>query len=139
MWRVMDIERLYNDFPWFHIAPWMVAPSTEKAVYAERYEQFYRGMRDGGIGNFKMVFIGYSLPAHDNYARQVLYHAVDNYQNISATKVSMTIKDRDPFVMIDFQKNAAGIAALQKRYAFVDWRRAKLYSKGFSEEALKLF
>lgn len=139
MWRVVDVERLYSDFPWFHIAPWMVAPSTEKAVYAERYEQFYRGMREGGVGNFKMVFIGYSLPEHDNYARQVLYHAVDNYQNVPARKVSMTIKDRDPFLMIDFQENAAGIATLKKRYAFVDWPKAHLHTKGFTENALKLF
>lgn len=139
MWRVVDIERLYGNFPWFQIAPWMVAPSTEKAVYAQRYEQFYRGMREGGIGNFKMVFIGYSLPEHDNYARQVLYHAVDNYQNIPATRVSLTIKDRDPLLMIDFQNNAAGIAALKKRYAFVDWSKAHLHTEGFTEDALMLF
>ena len=92
--RVLDIERLYSDPPFFLSTPTLIAPSTTKVVYAHQLEDYWRGMgRDGGH-SFRMVIIGYSLPDHDEYARQVLYRLITNYQDIPARRIELYERER---------------------------------------------
>ena len=85
--RLMELKRFYTNPPFFLSTPTLIAPSTAKVVYAQKFGEFWRGMgRDGGHG-FRMVIIGYSLPSHDDYAQQVIYRLVTNYQDIPAERV----------------------------------------------------
>lgn len=138
LYRVQEVERLYVDFPWFQVAPTLTSPSTEKLIYTGVWADFFNGLKNGGAFNFKMAIIGYSLPAHDSYAHQVLYHLVDNYQGIPSSRFGPELPEKKPLVVVDKLAGSDAIAAFQKRYAFVDWGSAILLADGFGPEALKL-
>jgi hypothetical protein len=137
-YRLHEIERLYERPAWFLTVPTMISPSTAKMVYFRQIADFWRGWRYGGTYNFRLVIIGYSLPAHDDYARQIIYRLVNNYQGIPAERVTSRPIVRESVLLVDYQSDDAGLTALKARYSFVDWTNAKLLVNGFGSEALAL-
>ena len=89
-----------------------------------------------GGGNFRMVIIGYSLPEHDDYARQVIYEIVDNYQKVPLEIVSVGILERDPLLIVDLRVGDVAIANIKSAYSFVDWSSAELHLDGFGPAVL---
>jgi len=133
VYRLCDLERFYANPPFFLATPTLIAPSTAKIVYSQQFGEFWRGMgRDGGHG-FRMVIIGYSLPLHDDYARQVIYRLVTNYQDIPAERVDSR-RQKEPLIMVDLCKDSAHKQDLQKRYGFIDWSRTRTFFDGFNED-----
>lgn len=137
MHRVVNAEILYSHPPWFLSVPSLVAPSVAKVIYSRQYADFWHGLRYGGAGNMKMVIIGYSLPRQDDYARQVIYRFVDNYQSIPAEEVSGYGRQRDPIIIVDLHRNQKQLNEFKRRYSFVDWSKAILYSDGFNESVFE--
>jgi len=41
-------------------------------------------------------------------------------------------------VLVDRQDSAAGVAALKRRYGFLDWSRTELYCEGLDDKAVEL-
>jgi hypothetical protein len=82
MQRVQNIEALYAKPPLFLATPWLLNPSSMKILYASTVKQLWRGLGHDGVANLGMAIVGFSLPAHDDYARQVLYGIVKNYQSL---------------------------------------------------------
>lgn len=136
MYRLDNIEDLYRNPRMFEITPKLITPSTQKIVYANQIHDFWRGKgREGGHG-FRMVIIGYSLPSHDSYARQVIYRLVTNYQDIPASRVDNR-RRKEPLIMVDLCRNSAEKNKLKKNYKFVDWNRTKTFFGGLNEDAIK--
>jgi hypothetical protein len=77
--RLIDLEKVYSDPPFFLAAPTLIAPSTAKIVYSRQFGDFWHEQGRQGGTSFRMVIIGYSLPSSDDYARQVVYRLVRNY------------------------------------------------------------
>jgi hypothetical protein len=80
MYRFLDAESLYRDPPFFRATPTLLNPSPAKIIYSTTFRDFWWGLQQAGVFNFGMAIIGYSLPPQDQYARQVLYNLVKNYQ-----------------------------------------------------------
>jgi hypothetical protein len=137
MYCLVDVERFYRDPAWFLSVPSLVSPSVSKVVYSQPFLEFWRGLRYEGAYNRRLVVIGYSLPHHDDYARQVLYRLIDNYQNIAEHKVFTNGEQRDPLLIVDLHKNDEQLKAFMNRYSFVDWGRTNLCSNGFNNEVLE--
>jgi hypothetical protein len=134
--RLLDIERFYADPPWFRATPTLIAPSTAKLVYSPRFAEFWHGQGGSGAHNFRMVIIGYSLPAHDEYARQFIYRSVTNYQDIPGERIDPRRGEKEPLMFVDLCKKAAQRTALRKRYRFIDWKRARTFLSGFNEDVI---
>jgi SIR2-like protein len=135
MHRVIDIERLYANPPLFLATPTLIAPSTAKVVYGTQMGEYWSGKaHDGGHG-FRMVIIGYSLPDHDDYARQVIYRLVTNYQHIPAERVDSR-RQKEPLIIVDLCKTQAQKDALRARYRFIDWAKARAYFEGFDDSVI---
>jgi len=135
VYRLLDVKRFYADPPFFLATPTLITPSTAKIVYSQKFEEFWRGMgRDGGHG-FRMVIIGYSLPLHDEYAHQVIYRLVTNYQDIPVERVDSR-RQKEPLVMVDLCRNKTQENDLKQRYRFVDWSRAETFLSGFNCEVI---
>ena len=132
---MIDIERLYLDPPWFLSTPTLIAPSTAKVVYSQQFGEFWRGQGESGALNCRMVIIGYSLPSHDDYARQVIYRFVSNYQDIPVGRWDFR-RHKEPLIFVDLCKSAEQRANLQKRYRFIDWAKAKTFFDGFNEDVI---
>jgi hypothetical protein len=137
MYRVRDIKALYQKPLMFLATPWLLAPSNMKILYAEKLRDFWGGLGRAGVLNFGLAIIGYSLPPQDEYARQVVYSLVTNYQrNYWDEKVYG--KRKSPLVIVDCCRNGDQLESFKEHYRFVDWRRTTLYTDGLNEEAVDL-
>jgi hypothetical protein len=97
---------------------------------------FWEGMGNAGLYNFGMAIVGFSLPAQDDYARQILYELATNYQRYNWEKDELGRK-KTPLAIIDFFPNIESEARFRDRYRFVDWSRAHLSGEGFDLASLE--
>ncbi|MCR9222108.1 MAG: SIR2 family protein [Alphaproteobacteria bacterium] len=95
-------EIIYHNPPLFLFCPLIMAPSTNKLVYFSKITEFWSGMSGFGCLNFRMALIGYSLPEHDEYARQIIYSIIRNYQMFPDDSVAEEYGGREELVMVDF-------------------------------------
>ena len=83
VYRVKDgLEYIYNRQPNILVSPLMLSPSYAKVLYADRLRSFFWGLGKTGGLNKGVIVIGYSIPQHDNFARQILLHIFSNYQQL---------------------------------------------------------
>ena len=87
--------------------------------------------------NLGMAIIGFSLPLHDDYARQVIYRLTRNYQDVH-WEVEMLGMRKSPLALIDFRTTEAERRSLKQRYGFIDWKKAHCCLDGFNEETLQV-
>jgi hypothetical protein len=130
VYRAKNLKVLYAMDLLFMATPRILAPSAAKLLYATRMNDFWRGMGDAGYYNFGMAIIGFSLPPQDDYARQILYELVTNYQRSNWDKDLFGGK-KSTLTIIDFFPDAAAETRFRERYRFVDWSRANLSGEGF--------
>ena len=136
IYRVRDIERLYSLGILFHSTPSLLNPSSTKILYSKMVKDFWLGLGRAGVLNFCMAVIGFSLPSQDEYARQVIYRLITNYQSTYWGDTDLPFK-KTPLVLIDYRTSPQEEQEYRKRYRFVDWDRAVTYFCGFNEEAIE--
>jgi len=136
LYRLREVDAYYRDPDWFLNTPSLISPSTQKLVYSSYVREFWNGLGRAGWGSFRLVVIGYSLPQHDDYARQVLYRITQNYQTADPDPSNTLKIERDPLMIVDYRLEAADLEKLKQRYAFVDWSTAELYSTGFDQRVV---
>jgi hypothetical protein len=137
MYRVLDIEKAFGNPPIFRSTPWLLIPSSMKIVFAQTLKDFWWGLGRVGGMNLGMAIVGFSLPQHDEYARQAIYCMVRNYQEVYWEEKMLGLQ-KTPLVLVDFRRSDAERSAFKRRYAFVDWEKTQCCLEGFSEEALRL-
>ncbi|HQO09814.1 MAG TPA: SIR2 family protein [Clostridiales bacterium] len=136
IYRVSEIEHLYGQNIMFQATPYLLTPSINKIIYANRIGDFWRGLGDTGYLNFGMSIIGYSLPAHDVYASQIIYSLVKNYQEAYWNKDVCGHK-KTPLILVDYQKSLEDIEKYKEHYRFVDYNKAELCMDGFNLESIE--
>jgi SIR2-like domain len=135
--RVIDIERLYDRPPFLRATPTLITPSTSKVVYTQQLGEYWHGKAYEGAHRFRMVIIGYSLPAHDDYARQVIYRLVTNYQDIPAERVQWDSRQqKEPIVFVDLCETPTRQNEARERYRFIDWSKAHAFFDGFNQDVI---
>jgi len=137
IYRVRDIKRLYKKRILFHATPSLLNPSSIKILYSKMMSDFWWGLGRVGVLNFSMAVIGFSLPSQDEYARQVIYRLVQNYQSTYWGNTTMMHR-KTRLVLIDFPKSVEEKQEYRRKYRFVNWDRAVTYFNGFDEKAIKL-
>lgn len=135
VYRARNLRRLYEMDLLFRATPRILPPSATKLLYANDLSDFWRGMRDAGVFNGGMAIIGFSLPTHDDYARQIIYSIVRNYQENAWGEEQMG-RIKTPLAIVDRFTSDQQVAAFRERYRFVDWDRAELIGTGFDQAAL---
>jgi hypothetical protein len=130
IYRAKNLKALYDKDLLFRATPRILPPSAAKLLYATRMNDFWQGMGDGGLFNTGMTVIGFSLPAQDEYARQILYELARNYQRYHWDE-DIFGRRKTPLTIVDFFSDAASRARFIERYRFVDWTKADLSGNGF--------
>ena len=133
MHRVHNIEQVYRKPPLFLATPWMLTPSSMKIVYA--LKEFWHGLGGAGTLNLGMAIVGFSLPTHDEYAHQVLYRMVRNYQRAYWDQEIIGHR-KTPLVLVDYRAAGAPRDDFLRRYAFVDWSKTTCCFDGFTQDSL---
>jgi len=129
------LEYIYNRKPNLLVSPLMLTPSYAKVLYADRLRYFFWGLgRMGGL-NKGIIVIGYSLPQHDNYARQILLRIFSNYQQYYWEEEYAGSKKK-PVLLIDYRPDPVLEAYYRLSYSFSDPDKTNYYLKGFCSEAI---
>jgi hypothetical protein len=137
VYRARNLKALYAKNLLFMATPRILPPSASKLLYATRMNDFWEGMGNAGYSNFGMAIIGFSLPTQDEYARQILYEWVTNYQRYNWDKDEFGLgRNKTPLAIVDFFPDTASEARFRERYRFVDWSRAHVSGKGFDLASL---
>jgi len=134
MFRLEDPAQYYRNTSGWE-APYLLAPSSAKALYASPLQELWYGLANVGGLNLSLSIIGFSMPAHDEYLRQLLYRIVRNYQYY-APDLEREGRTKAPLVIVDYRRSAEELEQLRERYAFVDWSRAILCTEGLNAESL---
>lgn len=103
IYRAKNLKALYEKDLLFMATPRILPPSATKLLYATRLNDFWEGMGNGGYFNFGMAIVGFSLPGHDEYARQILYGLVTNYQRHNWMKTNSAVGKRRLPSLTSFQ------------------------------------
>jgi hypothetical protein len=132
---VLDPGPLYRAY--HRSVPFLLAPSFNKLLYSAPLLDFWDGLGKAGGWQLGLGIIGFSLPAHDEYLRQVLYRVCSNYTEVwwdegFAGRFKSTLK------LIDRRSTADQAAHLRDRYRFLNWERTELFLDGFGPEAVDL-
>jgi hypothetical protein len=137
IYRAQNLKALYAKDLLFLATPHILPPSAGKLLYATRMHDFWEGMGNAGHYNFGMAIVGFSLPVQDEYARQILYSLVTNYQrfNWSADPFGLGLI-KCPLAIVDFFPDAGAESRFRERYCFVDWSRADLSGRDFDLDSL---
>jgi hypothetical protein len=136
MHRVLNVEDLYKDPPMFIATPWLLNPSSMRLLFAAPVKEFWGEIGRDGLANLGMAIVGYSLPLHDDYARQVIYRLVKNYQSPHWREVLGRAKT--PLVLVDYRQSEPALNTLRERYRFVDWSNPRCCFDGFNDDVLPL-
>ncbi len=135
MHRVLRIEELYQRSFLFHCTPWLLNPSSVKMLYSGTLRDFWYGLGQAGTLNFGLAIIGFSLSPQDDYARQVLYWLVKNYQSAYWDEEVFGLK-KHPLVVVDRRESEEQMEEFRRRYAFIDWSKTRSHMRGFDQDAL---
>jgi len=134
-YRVLDLQPLYEKQLLLRATPIIVPPSVTKVLWFEKFKDFWWGMDSVGGLNCRMAIIGFSLAHHDDYARQVIYTIVRNYQRVEWDS-EIAGRKKTPLLLCDLRQTADEESEFRKRYAFVDWSRAETDLGGFGDNII---
>ena len=112
--------------------PYILSPSVSKMYYSTGLLGLWYGIKNAGGLNLSICVIGYSLPDHDEYARQALYSIFSNYTCIEPDLELNGIKKR-PIRILDYSPNDDSCTEIRSRYRFAEWDRTELNLNGFSD------
>lgn len=139
VYRVGEVEKVYAMPLFFRATPLLILPSAAKVVFAEKLKDFWWGIGQAGGWNLGCGLIGFSLPDHDDYARQVIWRYVRNYQHSWWDEEYFDGLKKAPAAFIDLRRSDSEKADWHERYRFINSERARIDLGGFREEALDMF
>ena len=110
-------------------SPFIISPSINKIVYLNPLKELWNGFIGNGQGSKRLVFIGFSLPPHDDYIRQPLYWVAKNFESTAKY-------ENNRISVIDCQNDLNKRLKFKEKYSFLDDEFTDYYFDGFSEEVL---
>jgi hypothetical protein len=138
IYKMRGIDKFYSKNNEMLATPWIIPPSYSKILYADIVRDFWFGINRAGIMNYGAGIIGYSLPLHDEYIRQIVYTIIRNYQKSAQTlDVGDSHIKKTNFKIVDLCKCQEEEAELKSRYRFVNWDQTNLYVNGFNQETAR--
>lgn len=135
IFRIRDVDGYYCRDKGFN-APFLLSPSYVKFVYATPLLDFWHGLGRAGGYNLGISVVGFSLPQHDDYIRQILYNVISNYQESWWDEKFFDVQ-KDDVKFVDFRGDEAGITEYMARYVFTNPHKSKFWFDGFSLDAVQ--
>ncbi len=134
IFRVRDLDAYFERCRLNVESPLILAPSTAKLFYVNPLKEFWYGLQGAGSANFGLAIIGFSLPPHDDYLRQILYEVVDNYQSYDPGIPGLK---KTPLRFVSRPASTDEATVLKERFRFIDWHRTEQFWDGFGPESVE--
>jgi hypothetical protein len=132
---VRDISPLLTQ-PFWKWTPLILTPSTAKLLYATPLRDFWWGAQLAGGLNLGFNIVGYSQPTNDEYARQMLFHMMRNYQGYEPD-FELNGRRKTKARILDFREGFWARRTLRARYQFCEKARTEYWWRGFSSDAVE--
>ncbi|HMI84604.1 MAG TPA: SIR2 family protein [Polyangiaceae bacterium] len=136
IYRLQDPDAFYADASTLE-APYILSPASTKPLYATPLLDLWSGLGQAGALSLGLTVIGFSMPQHDEYLRQLIYCIARNFQHCEPNLVRGG-RTKSKMALIDCRTTAAEVEKLKTRYSFLDWARTNVYSNGLDETALDI-
>jgi len=137
IYRVRELEKVYEKKTWFKAPPWILPPSEDKLLHSVKVKEFWNGLGQEGGYNLGCAIIGFSLSKHDEYVRQILWRIITNYQNSRWDEEFPGGLSKTPLALVDKRETKSDKKDYKEQYNFVDWERTKTCLNGFNKESLE--
>lgn len=139
MRRLYRMSNVYDYFQQSYVpqAPFILAPSSGKLLYASTLKPLWWGIGRAGLWNLGMAIIGYSVPRHDEHVLQALYRLTNNYAHHGSDFAIGGVK-RTPLRIVNLAKAGRALQTLRNAYQFIDWDDAEIWTDGLSAEAVDM-
>lgn len=139
IYRVIGgLEHVYSKPLFMGGVPFLLTPSKFKAVYADQFKPYWWGLGQAGGYNLGVVVIGYSLPSHDDYAKQALFRLAHNYQESWWEEDFFDERRKEKVIVVDKQEGDAERREFMSRYGFLDSAKTEFVWEGFNRSAVDL-
>ncbi len=133
IYKVENLDEYFKRAEMVIESPLIISPSFSKILYLNPLREFWYGFNNEGSSNKRVVVIGFSLSAHDEYLKQAIYRLIHNFQFYEVDHYN-----KSKLKIVDFAKNGKEIEDFKNRYSFVDWKKADCYFKGFNYESIDM-
>lgn len=127
----------YGDLHQTSSVPCLLTPSHAKALYAHQFAPYWDGLGQAGGWNCGFVIVGYSVPRHDDYARQVLFRLAHNYQEVDWGEPVLGGRPKSNVILVDYKQALGDQANMRKRYGFLDANKTDFIWTGFGADAVE--
>lgn len=134
IYRMKNISEYYSQ-TFVPQPPFILTPSTGKMLYFERLKSLWWGIGEAGGLNLGMTIIGYSLPPHDDHARQAIYRLTENYTRFEPELTIGGVR-KFPLRIVNLAHGERGTREFRSRYRLINWNRTETWLDGFSRESL---
>lgn len=134
IYRVRDLSQVVGAQFW-QCCPLILSPSSSKILYANPIKGLWRGVQEVGGLNLGIGIIGYSLPPHDEYARQALYHLIRNYTEFDPDFELNGLR-KGPVRILDYVPEGHSGWEIRRSYSFINWGRCELKTTGMNLEGV---
>ncbi|MEX2030542.1 MAG: SIR2 family protein [Anaerolineales bacterium] len=135
IYRIKDLDSYFRSATFVMEAPLIVAPSFSKVIHLNPLKEFWDGFRKVGAYNSGVAVIGFSMPSHDDYVLQPIFHLITNFQRVKDLPTGLT---KSRLKMVDLRQDVHSIAEYKSRYPFVEWEETDTYFDGFDQNAVDL-
>ena len=135
IYRLKNVDLFYENFD-PPCTPMILSPSHMKIVYSNPFLDFWWGWGQAGGYNLGVSIIGFSLPLHDDYLRICLYKLISNYQEVNWNHPLLGF-NKNQIKLVDYRTDNSSKDELLKRYQFIDYQKADVYTDGFSSDAVE--
>lgn len=111
-------------------SPFIISPSFHKIVYLNPLKELWNGFIGNGQFSKRLIFVGFSLPRHDEYIRQPLYYLIKNFE--SGAKY-----EKRRISVVDYKTKPIDQRYFKDNYCFLNEQITDYYFDGFSEKVLE--
>lgn len=131
-----DPSAYYASMHWVSAPPLLLTPSPSKLLYSEGLRALWRGLPSWGMAWSGLNIIGYSMPAADPYAMQVLYELSNGYVLGRTNSTGWRLGKQSRIKVVDLRHDEAGRADLLTHYRFLDRDHTDFIFTGFDHASL---
>lgn len=116
--------------------PLLLAPSRSKLLYGSSISDLWYGLAKVTIAPPALNVIGYSLPQHDIYMRQVLWQLAKAY-SVAADDPEYRPFNTERLTVVDYRDSTESELALHDTYKFFPAEHTDFLTDGFNVDSLE--
>lgn len=134
VYAISDVGNYFTEPKrWASMAPLIVSPSHHKIAYLTPLRDLWWGLGQSSGSNLQMAIIGFSMPSHDEYLKQLIFHLVQSYYEFDFGNDKWA---KDSLRLVDYRVEEEKRQDFRKSFNFINWSKSEAWFDGFNSECI---